>query len=53
MTEVLDKGTWEGEFTVRRRDGTSFPAHVVNTLIRDEEGGDRPTGFVGVSVDVS
>ena len=52
IMEVLRaEGTWEGEFVVRRRDGSTFPAHVTDSLIRDAEG--RPVGIVGVSTDIT
>ncbi|MBW4497383.1 MAG: PAS domain S-box protein [Oscillatoria princeps RMCB-10] len=44
-------GCWEGEFTVRRKDGSTFTAHVVDTTIRDAQG--NPKGFVGVSEDIT
>src|SRR5215208_1448548 len=44
-------GTWEGEFVVRRKDGSTFPAHVTDSLIQDPEG--RPVGMVGVSTDIT
>jgi PAS domain S-box-containing protein len=43
--------TWSGEFNVRRRDGTSFPALVTDTPIQDEAG--RLVGVVGVSTDLT
>jgi PAS domain S-box-containing protein len=43
--------TWEGEFVVRRKDGSRFLAHVTDSLIRDAEG--RAAGIVGVSTDVT
>jgi PAS domain S-box-containing protein len=49
LAEVAQTGRWEGEFTVRRKDGMHFPAHVVVAGLRDAEG--RLTGFVGVSND--
>jgi two-component system, cell cycle sensor histidine kinase and response regulator CckA len=42
---------WSGEFTVRRRDGTTFPALVIDYPISDESG--ELVGLVGVSVDLS
>lgn len=48
----LQKGeSWSGEFKVKRRDGTSFPAYVLDSPIQDEEG--NLIGVVGVSFDVS
>jgi PAS domain S-box-containing protein len=43
--------SWSGEFLVRRRNGTSFPAHVTNSPIRDAQG--EVVGVVGVSFDVT
>ena len=51
METVQSEGRWEGEFEVRREDGTTFPAHVRNSVIKDSEG--RVTGVVGVSMDVT
>jgi two-component system, chemotaxis family, CheB/CheR fusion protein len=48
----LRKGeSWSGEFQVQRRDGTTFPAHVINSPIEDGEG--NLIGVVGVSIDVT
>ena len=43
--------SWAREFQVRRRDGTSFPAWVMDTPILDEDGQVR--GVIGVSLDMS
>jgi PAS domain S-box-containing protein len=51
MESVRREGRWEGEFEVRRKDGSSFPAHVRNAIVEDDGG--RPVGLVGISVDVS
>jgi PAS domain S-box-containing protein len=50
MAAVSEESEWEGEFEVRRKDGSRFPAHVRNALITDSDG--QPTGVVGVSVDI-
>ena len=41
--------SWSGEFVVRRRDGTEFPAFVTDSPIFNDEG--ELIGMVGVSVD--
>jgi PAS domain S-box-containing protein len=41
--------SWTGEFVVKRRDGTEFPAMVTDSPIFDDEG--ELIGMVGVSVD--
>jgi PAS domain S-box-containing protein len=51
MAEIFETGGWEGEFTVRRRDGARFQVHVCDRLLLDDEG--RPRGVVGVSLDLS
>jgi PAS domain S-box-containing protein len=51
MSRLAAGETWSGEFNVRRRDGTSFPAMVTDTPIQDERG--SLSGIVGVSADIS
>lgn len=51
MDSVRRTGRWEGEFWVRRRDHSTFLAHVREAITADEHG--TPTGLVGVSVDAS
>jgi PAS domain S-box-containing protein len=52
IMESLRAGdTWEGEFVVRRKDGSTFPAHVTNSLIYDARG--CAAGIVGVSTDIA
>jgi PAS domain S-box-containing protein len=51
MESIRATGRWEGEFPVRRKDGTTFPAFVRDALFTDADG--HPAGVVGVSVDVS
>ncbi len=53
--EIMDRlrsgEAWEGEFTVRRKDGTEFVAHVVDAPLRDSSG--ELIGVVGVSSDMT
>ena len=51
MVRLAAGETWSGEFNVRRRDGTIFPAAVTDTPIQDESG--RLVGVVGVSDDLT
>ncbi len=51
MSELRTGKSWSGEFLVRRRDGTSFPAHVTDTPVRDEQG--NLIGIIGVSMDIT
>jgi two-component system cell cycle sensor histidine kinase/response regulator CckA len=43
--------SWRGEFKVRRRDGSFFPALVLNAPILDAQG--LLTGVIGVSTDLT
>jgi len=47
MRTVRDRGGWEGHFTARRSDDTTFPAHVLDAVIDDGLG--TPVGIVGLS----
>jgi PAS domain S-box-containing protein len=51
MSRLMAGETWSGEFEVRRRDGTTFPASVTDTPIQDEAG--NLIGIVGVSADIT
>ena len=51
LTEVAENGRWEGERTIRGKDGTETPVHLRVTTIRDDRG--EPAGLVGVCVDIS
>jgi len=51
MQSIAETGSWNGEFTVRRRDGSTFPSLVANSTITDESG--TPIGVIGVSTDLS
>ncbi len=51
MRTVRDTGRWEGEFRVRRKDGSLFDAYVSDTLIKDAQG--NRIGMVGISNDVT
>ena len=51
MARLRHGESWSGDFTVRRRDGTAFVAHVPDTPMVDADG--RLTGIVGVSYESS
>lgn len=51
LAHIAAHGSWTGEFEVKRKDGSTFPALVTDSLVRDADG--TPSGFVGVSIDVS
>jgi PAS domain S-box-containing protein len=49
VSRLLRGEPWQGEFPVRRRDGSVFTAWVSDTPLRDADG--RVVGAVGVSLD--
>jgi len=52
ILETLSAGeSWSGELTVRRRDGSEFPAMVTDSPITNDK--NEFIGIVGVSVDIS
>ena len=51
MSRLSAGQSWSGEFTVRRRDGTTFRALISDTPIYDDEG--AVVGIVGVSSDIT
>ncbi len=52
IMEELKKGQrWSGEFTVRKKDGTNFPAKVTHSPIFDEN--NKLAGIIGISSDIT
>jgi PAS domain S-box-containing protein len=51
MKRLKSGESWSGEFEVQRRDGTTFPAYVIDSPILDEDG--KIMGIVGVSIDMT
>ena len=51
MEQLRTIETWEGEAELRRKDGSTFFAHVSISLTHDVEG--QPVGIVGVSADIT
>jgi diguanylate cyclase (GGDEF)-like protein/PAS domain S-box-containing protein len=51
MTELSRGRSWTGEFVVRRKDGTTFPALVTDTPVHDEQG--NLIAIIGVSTDIT
>ncbi|CAN5589314.1 hypothetical protein BH11BAC3_BH11BAC3_07200 [soil metagenome] len=52
IMEMLKKGQpWMGEFNVRKKDGTSFPARITNSPIYDEH--NILSGIIGISSDIT
>ncbi len=51
MSRLRAGKSWSGEFLVRRKDGTVFPAMITDSPIFSDQG--ELVGMVGVSVDIS
>jgi PAS domain S-box-containing protein len=51
MSELRAGRSWSGEFVVRRKDGSTFPAMVTDTPVHDEQG--TLVGIIGVSTDLT
>ena len=51
MRQLQTTGHWEGELITKRKDGTTFPTHVVSTEIKDDGG--EIIGYVGVGTDIT
>ena len=51
MSELRAGRSWSGEFVVRRKDGSTFPAMVTDTPVYDEQG--TLVGIIGVSTDIT
>jgi len=51
MNHLRQGQPWSGEFLVQKKDGTTFPAFVTNSAIRDASG--NLIGIIGVSTDIS
>jgi len=44
-------GRWDGEYSVSRKDGSTFPAYIRNRVMLDQDG--HVKALVGVSMDIS
>ena len=51
MSELRAGRSWSGEFVVRRKDGSTFPAMVTDSPVYDEQG--TQVGIIGVSTDLT
>lgn len=51
MSRLRRGESWTGEFTVQRKDGSTFPAQITNSPIYDDKQG--LIGIVGLSNDIS
>lgn len=51
ITQLQAGKSWSGEFTVKKKDGTSFIGHVIDSPIHDSKG--NMIGIVGFSYDIT
>ncbi|MCX6867546.1 MAG: PAS domain S-box protein [Verrucomicrobia bacterium] len=51
LTALKSTGQWEGEFTAKRKDGSTFIAHSVATTVRDENG--KLIGYQSAVMDIT
>jgi two-component system, cell cycle sensor histidine kinase and response regulator CckA len=48
---LTNAGYWQGEFRVRRKDGSTFPAFVTDSVVRGADG--AVAGYVGITTDLT
>ncbi|PQV63334.1 PAS domain S-box-containing protein [Abditibacterium utsteinense] len=51
MARLTQGESWSGEFLVQKRDGTPFPAYVINTPVLDQDG--QVVSIIGLSLDIT
>ncbi|MCX5848027.1 MAG: PAS domain S-box protein [Deltaproteobacteria bacterium] len=51
VNTLNDKGKWRGEFTAKKKDGSTFTAYTMATSIRDANG--KVTGYQSSVIDIS
>jgi len=51
IEKLTNEGHWEGEFNVRRKDGSTISAHIINVGLKNANG--EPIGFIGISTDIT
>ena len=51
MRKLAKGESWTGEFVVKRKDQTIFPAMITNTPILDQQG--KVSGIIGISSDIT
>jgi len=51
LRAIAERGSWRGEATQARKDGTLFPVEVSSVVLRDTTG--KVTGFVSVNRDIT
>ena len=51
LETVINKGSWIGEMTAKRKDGSTFDVQICATLVTDENG--RPISIMGSFIDIT
>ncbi|MGB8657169.1 MAG: PAS domain S-box protein [Candidatus Zixiibacteriota bacterium] len=51
LRAIAERGSWRGEATQARKDGTRFPVEVSSVVLRDATG--KVTGYVSVNRDIT
>ncbi|MHC4205113.1 MAG: PAS domain S-box protein [Planctomycetota bacterium] len=51
LETVINKGSWIGEMTAKRKDGSTFNVQVCATLVKDENG--KPISMMGSFIDIT
>jgi PAS domain S-box-containing protein len=51
VTALNDSGEWEGDFTAKRKDGSTFIAHGLATTVKNENG--NVIGYQSAAIDVT
>ena len=51
MEQIAKGESWTGEFIVRRKDNSTFPALITNTPVQDRHG--KVWGIIGISSDIT
>ncbi len=51
MSDLMEKGIWEGEIGHMKKDGTEFPTFMTVSLLKGKNG--KPAGILGIMRDIS
>lgn len=51
LEAVPTQGCWDGELDLVRKDGTTFPAHIIDSVVRDLGG--KVAGLVSLTIDLT
>jgi PAS domain S-box-containing protein len=51
VRQILETGHWSGEYDVLRKDGSTFPTYVVDSVISDDSG--APVAMVRIATDIT